>query len=132
MWLRTISSTLIGQGADSAVFISLAFAGILPGAVLATIGIFLPSFAFVALSHPFIPRMRASAVAGSLLDGINAGALGLMAAVALQLGQAAITDWLTVLLAIASAAALLRWKVNATWLILGGGAIGLAARLILL
>jgi chromate transporter len=62
-----------------------------------------------------------------LLDGVNAAALGLMAAVTLALGRAAVVDWPTAVLAVAAAVLLLRWKVSSTWLVLGGAAVGLAA-----
>jgi chromate transporter len=62
------------------------------------------------------------------LDGVNVAALGLMAAVTWQLGQAAIVDWLTALLAILAAVLLFRFKLNSAWLVLGGALIGLAYR----
>jgi chromate transporter len=96
-------------------------------AVLATIGIFLPSFVFVALSHPLIPRLRQSPWTGALLDGVNVASLGLMAAVTWQLGVAALVDPLTVVLALVAAILLLRFRVNSTWLVLGGAAIGLVS-----
>ncbi len=90
----------------------------------ATLGIFLPSFIFVAISNPLIPRLRHSAFAGALLDGVNVAALGLMAAVTWQLGRAAIVDPLTIGLALAALAALLRFKVNSFWLVLVGALAG--------
>jgi chromate transporter len=94
------------------------------GALLATLGIFLPSFIFVAISNPLIPRMRNSAWVSGLLDGVNAASLALMAAVTWQLGQASLTDILTVLMALISFGLLIRFKVNSTWLIIGGAIIG--------
>ena len=90
-------------------------------------GIFLPSFAFVAASGPLVPRLRRWPWTAPLLDGVNAAALGLMAAVTWDLGRAAVVDWLTALLAVGAAVLLLRWRVNSTWLVLGGAAAGLAA-----
>src|SRR5215212_3363275 len=95
------------------------------GALLATLGIFLPSFIFVATSNPLIPKIRSSAWAGSLLDGVNASALGLMAAVTFQLGVSSLTDFYTALIAIVSLILLLRYKINSTWLIAGGAIPGL-------
>ncbi|MCL4294608.1 MAG: chromate transporter [Anaerolineae bacterium] len=88
---------------------------------------FLPSFIFVALSNPLIPKLRNSPWTGSLLDGVNVASLGLMAAVTWQLGRASLVDPLTIALALAAAVLLLRYKVNSTWLIAGGALVGLLA-----
>ena len=95
------------------------------GALLGTLGIFLPSFIFVAISNPLIPRIRSSAWISGLLDGVNVASLGLMAGVTWQLGRASLTDPLTVLMALISFALLIRFKVNSTWIIIGGALIGL-------
>ena len=95
------------------------------GAAVATVGIFLPAFVFVALSVPLLPRLRRSAVAGAFLDGVNAASLALLAVVTVQLGRAAIVDGLTIGLAVASAVLLFGFRVNATWLVLGGAVAGL-------
>jgi chromate transporter len=108
----------------AATFIGYVLAGV-PGALLATLGIFLPSFVYVAISSPYIPRLRASPWAGPFLDGVNAAALGLMAAVTWQLARASIVDPLTGAIALAALALLLRFKVNTAWMILGGALIGL-------
>ncbi len=118
-----------GPLSTTATFIGYLMGGV-PGAIIATIGIFLPSFLFVALFNPLIPRLRRSQRTSGLLDGVNVAALGLMAAVTLQLGQAAIKDWLTVLLAIAAGILLIRYKVNSVWLVLGGGLVGIVYWLI--
>ncbi|HZW03536.1 MAG TPA: chromate transporter, partial [Anaerolineaceae bacterium] len=107
----------------TATFIGYLLGGA-PGALLATLAIFLPSFVFVAVSNPLIPRLRASPWAGALLDGVNAAALGLMAAVTVQLASDAVIDLPTAALALAAAALLLRFKLNATWLVLGGAVAG--------
>jgi chromate transporter len=107
-----------------------AFAGI-AGAIVATVGIFLPSFVFVAISQPLIPRLRQSKLFSALLDGVNIAALGLMAAVLINLAQNALVDWLSLLLAMVAAVLLLRYKVNSTWLIIGGGIIGIVYKLML-
>jgi chromate transporter len=96
--------------------------------VLATLGIFLPSFLFVAAISPLVPRLRASALLASMLDGVNVAALGLMAAVTWELGRAAILDWLTALLAVVAAILLFRFKLNSAWLVLGGALVALAYR----
>jgi len=76
------------------------------------------------VSGPLIPRLRRSRIAGAFLDGVNVAALALMAVVSVQLGKAAIVDVPTTLLAVVSGAALLRWRVNSAWLVLGGGILG--------
>jgi chromate transporter len=135
-WLtdqQLIDSIAIGQVTPGPVFTTATFIGYLlggvPGGVLATIGIFLPAFVFVAISNPFIPRLRKSPWASSLLDGVNVASLGLMAAVTIQLGQAAFVDPLTIGLGVLAAVLLFRFKVNSTWLVLGGAAIGLLSLL---
>ena len=87
----------------------------------------MPAFFFVAISGPLIPRLRQSASAGAFLDGLNVASLALMLVVTCQLSAAALVDWPTVLLAIASAFLLFRCKINAAWLVLGGALMGLLA-----
>ncbi|MEK7714433.1 MAG: chromate transporter, partial [candidate division NC10 bacterium] len=101
-----------------------------PGAVLATLGIFLPAFVFVAASGPLLPRIRASRWTAAILDGVNVAALGLMAGVAWELGRAAIVDSVTAVLALASVVLLIRFKTSSVWLILGGAAVGIVYRLV--
>ena len=80
-----------GPLSATATFIGYVVAG-WPGAVVATVGIFLPGFLLVAVSGPFRPRLRRSVVAGAALDGVVAGSLALMAVVAMQLARASIVD----------------------------------------
>jgi len=136
-WLtdrQLLDAVAIGQFTPGPVFTTATFVGYvlagIPGAVLATVGIFLPSFVFVAASTPFIPRMRRSPWAGTLLDGVNVGSLALMAGVAWQLGRAAIVDPVTAALAAAALLILMRFKVNSAWLVLGGALVGLVARML--
>jgi chromate transporter len=68
-------------------------------------------------------------IAGAFLDGVNVGSLALMAYVSWQLGRASLVDWITVGLAMVSAVALFRWRVNSAWLILGGALVGIAVYL---
>ncbi|MCU0789261.1 MAG: chromate transporter, partial [Verrucomicrobia bacterium] len=106
-----------------ATFIGYLLGG--PGpALLATVGIFLPAFLFVAISSPFIPKLRQSPVAGGFLDGVNVASLALMFVVTWQLGAAALVDGPTILLAIIAGIALLRWGVNSLWLVAGGAIAG--------
>jgi chromate transporter len=120
----------VGQFTPGPVFTTATFVGYLlegvPGAVVATVGIFLPAFVFVALTGPLIPRLRSSPVAASALDGINAVSLALMAGVTLQLGRAAVVDPLTALLALAAFALLLWGRVSSVWLVIFGGVVGVA------
>lgn len=109
---------------STSTFIGFILAGV-SGATVATLGIFLPSFVFVAISGPIIPKMRQSSLAGAFLDGVIAASLALMAVVTLQLGVNSLRDPFAVLVAIASAVLLFRFKVNSTWPILAGAAIGL-------
>jgi chromate transporter len=136
-WLtdqQLVDAVAIGQVTPGPLFTAATFIGYLlggtPGALLATLGIFLPSFIFVALSNPLIPRIRSSEWASSLLDGVNASALGLMAAVTVQLGISSLIDVYTILIAVISLVLLLRYKINSTWLIAGGATIGLVFSLI--
>jgi len=100
-----------------------------PGAVVATIAIFLPAFVGVALVHPFVPRLRASPAAAAILDGVNAASLGLMAAVTVQLARTTITDADTLALAGCSFLVLLRWPRAAVPLMVLGGVVGVAVHI---
>jgi chromate transporter len=131
-WLtetQLLDAVAVGQVTPGPVFTTATFVGYIlggtPGAIVATIGIFLPAFVFVALSGPLVLRIRGSAVAGAFLDGVNVASLALMAVVTFQLAQAAIVDWITVLLAASSAFLLVRYKVNSAWLVMGGAVAGL-------
>jgi chromate transporter len=131
-WLtekQLLDAVAIGQFTPGPFFTTATFIGYVlggfKGAILATTGIFLPSFIFVAISYRLLQRYKDSRVVRSLLNGVNASALGLMAAVAWQLGLASITDLLTVLIALGSFILLSCFKVNSTWLIVGGGVIGM-------
>ncbi len=137
-WLtdhQLLDAVAIGQFTPGPVFTTATFVGYVvggwTGAVLATVGIFLPSFLFVAAIGPLIPRMRESALLGSVLDGVNVAAMGLMAAVTWELARAAIVDWLTALLAIVAAVLLFRYRLNSAWLVLGGAIVALVYYLLL-
>jgi len=102
----------------------------LPGAVIATVAIFLPSFVFVAVVNPLIPRLRKSSLTGAALDGVNAASLGLMAAVMFQLAKVSLIDPLTIIIALLCAGALFFLRINSTWLIAGGGLVGIVSGII--
>lgn len=131
-WLteaQLLDAVAVGQVTPGPVFTTATFIGYVlggpSGAVVATVGIFLPAFFFVAVSGPIVPRMRRSWVAGAFLDGVNVASLALMATVTWQLGRAALVDIWTVGLALVSAVLLIRYRVNSAWLVLGGAAVGL-------
>ena len=120
-----VSQVTPGPLSTAATFIGYLLAG--PwGALLATIGIFLPGFVIVGASGRLIPRLRQSRLAGAFLDGVNVGAVALMAAVSWQLGRAALVDIPTTAIAVASGVLLLRFRVNSAWLVLGGALAGFA------
>lgn len=134
-WLteqQLLDAVAVGQVTPGPVFTTATFIGYVlagvPGAVAATVGIFLPAFLFVAVSGPLIPRIRRSRIAGAALDGVNVASLALMATVTWQLGRAAIVDVPTALLAIASAVLLFTTRINIVWLIAGGAIAGALAR----
>jgi chromate transporter len=130
---QLVDAVAIGQVTPGPVFTTATFLGYLlrgpVGALVATIGIFLPAFVLVAISGPLIPLIRRSATAGAFLDGVNVASLALMASVSYQLGRSAIVDWVTISLAMASAGLLLRFRINSAWLVLGGALLGISARL---
>ena len=133
-WLtqqQLLDAVAVGQVTPGPVFTTGTFVGYLlhgpSGAIAATFGIFLPSFVFVAMSAPLLPKLRASRTAGAILDGINVASLALMALVTWQLARAAFVDWFTLLLGVASAVALIRYRrLNSAWLVLAAGALGIA------
>jgi chromate transporter len=135
-WLtegQILDAVAIGQITPGPVFTTATFIGYvlsgIPGAILATAGIFLPAFIFVALSGPIVPRLRRSPFAGAFLDGVNAASIALMAVVTVQLARTAFVDYATLAIGIAAAVLLIRHNLNSTWLILGGTITGLVFRL---
>lgn len=118
---------------STATFIGYIIAGI-PGAIVSTIGIFLPSFFFTALLNPLVPRLRASKWTAAFLDAVNVSSVALMVVVTLQLGAATLTtakppyiDFLAVVIAIISAILAIRYQINAAWIVLGAALIGWGA-----
>jgi len=134
-WLteaQVLDAVAAGQITPGPVFSTATFIGYLlggvPGAAVATLAVFLPSFVFVAASGPFIPRLRRSATVGAFLDGLNVGAVALMAVVSWQLGRAAIVDLPTALVAVISTIVLIRFELSSLALIVAGALVGLALR----
>ncbi|HOK46708.1 MAG TPA: chromate transporter, partial [Bryobacteraceae bacterium] len=131
-WLteaQLLDAVAVGQATPGPLFTTATFIGYLlgglPGAVVSTMGIFLPAFVFVALSGLLITRIRRSPVAGAFLDGVNAASLALMAVVTGQLARSAVVDVPSAAIALAAAAALLWLRLNVTWIVVGGAAAGL-------
>jgi len=123
-WLtekQLIDAVAVGQFTPGPVFTTATFIGYILGgwlgAIVATVGIFLPGFLLVAASGPLLPRIRRSPAISSALDGVVAGSLALMAVVTWQLGKAAIVDRITIAAFAVSVVALLRFRVNSVWLI---------------
>jgi chromate transporter len=130
-WLsekQLIDAVAVGQFTPGPVFTTGTFIGYLvagvPGALVATVGIFVPGFVLVALSGPLLPKLRRSALAAAILDGVVVGSLALMAVVTWQLGRASIVDWRTIIILIASAVLLLRFRINSAWVIAGAAVAG--------
>ena len=130
-WLtesQLLDAIAVGQVTPGPVFTTATFIGYVlagtPGAAVATIGIFLPAFVFVALSGPLVPLIRRSATAGAFLDGVNACALSLMSVITYVLARSAIVDVVTILIALVSFVLLFRFRINSAWLILGGAIAG--------
>jgi chromate transporter len=133
-WLsetQLLDAIAVGQVTPGPVFTTATFVGYVlggaGGALVATIAIFLPAFVFVAASGPLVPRLRRSATASAVLDGVIVASLALMGVVTVQLARAALVDLLAVALAAASAVLLFRFRVNSAWLILAGAVVGLVA-----
>jgi chromate transporter len=130
-WLTDVQladAVAVGQITPGPVFTTATFIGFIlggsRGALLATLGVFLPGFLLVAASGPLVPRIRKSPAAAAFLDGVNVASLALMAAVSWQLGRVSLVDSATVVLALASLIALLRFRLNSVWLIIFGAIIG--------
>lgn len=137
-WLtesQLLDAIAVGQVTPGPVFTTATFIGYvlggIPSAILATVGIFLPAFVFVALSGPLIPRIRKSRIAGAFLDGVNVASLALMIVVTWQLGRSAISDVPTIALALLSGVLLFRFRLNSAWLVFGGATAGFLIQFIL-
>jgi chromate transporter len=137
-WLtnqEVLDAVVAGQITPGPVFSSATFIGYLlggwPSALLATLGIFLPSFLFVGLLSRILPYVRKSPWTATFLDGVNVASLGLMAGVTVQLGQTALIDIFTILLSLITLFVIFRYGVNLVWLIAGGGLLGAIYKFIL-
>jgi chromate transporter len=130
-WLteqQLLDAVAMGQATPGPLFTTATFIGYLlggtSGAIVATVGIFLPAFVFVAISGPLVPRLRASQWTADVLDGINVAALALMVVVSIQLARTAIADWRAGAIAVISAVLVFRYRVNSAWLVIGSALAG--------
>jgi chromate transporter len=127
---QLLDAVAVGQFTPGPVFTTATFVGYLiygiPGAILATIGIFLPAFVLVGLLNPIVPKLRSSKVISNVLDGVNVASWGLMAVVSWKLGASAIIDIPTAVLAVISLFIVFRYKINSAWIVLFGGIAGFA------
>jgi chromate transporter len=133
-WLtqeQLLDAIAVGQFTPGPVFSAATFIGYVidgvPGAAVATLGIFLPSFLLIAALSPLLPRMRKSPWTGAFLDAVNMSAVGLMAAVTIGLAVHALTRWPAWVIFALATICTLRFKVNTAWIVLGGALLGLAA-----
>lgn len=124
-----LDAVAVGQFTPGPVFTTATFVGYviagLPGAIAATIGIFLPSFLLVGLVFPWFEKLRKNPILSIVLDGVNVASIALMAAVTIKLGLATIINWQSAILFFVSAILLIKTKINSTWLILIGAIIGI-------
>jgi chromate transporter len=135
-WLteqQLLDAAAVGLITPGPVFTTATFVGYIlggpGGGVVATVGIFLPAFVLVVASIPLLRRLKRSAIAAAVLQGVAIGSVALMCIVAVQLARAALVDPLTIVIAAASLVALAVYRINPTWLIVAGGAAGLLATL---
>jgi chromate transporter len=133
-WLapgQLLDAVTVGQVTPGPVFTTATFVGYVlagfPGAAIATFGIFLPAFVFVALSGRLVPRLRKAPISAAVLDGVNAGSLALMTVVTAQLTRTAIVDVATALLAIAAIVGIFVFRLNSVWIVAGAAFAGATA-----
>jgi chromate transporter len=130
-WLtqqQLLDAIAIGQFTPGPVLSTATFIGYLilglPGAIVATAGIFLPSFIFVGLLNPIIPRLRQLSWTAAFLDAVNISAVALILAVLINLGRTTLTAWPAWVIAILATVATFRFKLSSAWVVLGGAVLG--------
>ena len=135
-WLtdsQLLDAVAVSQATPGPFFTVATFIGYLlvgwKGATLSTLGMFLPAFVYVGVTSGFLPNLRKLPLAGAFLDGVNAAAVALMAFVGWQFGRAALVNVPAVILSVLSAVLVFRYKINSTWLVLGGAASGILLRM---
>ncbi len=136
-WLtarQLLDSIAVGQFTPGPVFTTATFIGYLlkgpTGAIVATVGIFLPAFVFVAAAGSMVGKIRSSPITGSFLDGINSAAVALMAGAEIELAKSALVDAATIVIALVCCACLFKFRINSTWMVLAGGLAGLLLKLV--
>jgi len=123
-----VSQATPGPFFTVATFVGYVLAG-WHGAAVATLGMFVPAFTYVALTANVLPKMRNSPNAGAFLDGVNAAAVALMAFVGLQFAREVVTTPSALAIGAVAAVLVFRYRVNSAWVVLGGAAAGLLLRL---
>ena len=130
-WLtqaQLLDAVAIGQFTPGPILSTATFVGYViegvPGAVVATVGIFLPAFLLVGLLNPLIPRLRASAWMSAFLDAVNAAAVALMLAVSVDIGRQVLLSVESMLVCGAAALAVFAFRLGSVWVILGGAVAG--------
>ncbi len=131
-WLtpkQLFDAIAVGQFTPGPVLTTATFVGYLiqgtPGAIVATVAIFFPSFIFVVASGFFINRLRNSPAASAFIKGVNAAVVGLIGATLISLGRSAMIDPITIIVCLAAFIILIRFKIDSMWLIAAGGTLGL-------
>lgn len=124
-----IDAIAVGQFPPGPVFSSVTFIGYqingLPGAIVSTIAIFLPSFVFVAVLNPMVRKMRSSALFSAFLDAVNVASVAIIISVCIAMGKDSITDWRTIVIAVLSIVLTFGYtKINSAFVVLGGSLIG--------
>jgi len=132
---QLVDAIAVGQFTPGPVFSSATFIGWqigeASGAIAATIGIFLPSFLFVALLNPLIPRIRKSKIMSAFLDTVNIVSIAIILSVIVELGRSTLLDWRTITIAIISFAVTFYFKkINTAFIILGGAVMGYALTMV--
>ena len=134
-WLsdsQLLDAIAVSQGTPGPFFTVATFIGFLlggwRGAALATIGMFLPAFVYVALTARVLPTLRKSAFAGAFLDGVNAAAVALMGFVGWQFARASLVNWPAAVIAVISVVLVFRYRTNSAWLVVGGAVAGILLR----
>jgi len=136
-WLtenQLLDAIAVSQGTPGPFFTVATFVGYViagwKGAVLATVGMFLPAFVFVAVTAKYLSKLRNSPMAGAFLDGVNAAAVALMAFVGWQFARETMLGATPIVMAVVAVVLVMRFQVNSAWVVLGGGLVGMGMRLL--
>ena len=126
---QLIDAIAVGQLTPGPVFSAATFIGWqlggLNGALAATVGIFLPSFLFVAFLNPLIPYLRRSKMMSAFLDTVNVAAVAIILAVAIEMGKETFRDWRTIVIAIVGFVITFYFKnLNSAFVVIGGAVLG--------